>query len=71
VLAIGNTSWPGQGKDPKSLALIEASVNIHVEVKIVKCSSSLSFVLLYSSKEGYQECWGLSHMGGEGASEPL
>jgi hypothetical protein len=40
VFAVGNTSWSREGKDPKSLGLIEASANIHVEVKTVKCSSS-------------------------------
>jgi hypothetical protein len=29
-----------RGKDPKSLWLIEASVNVMVEVKIVKCYPS-------------------------------
>jgi hypothetical protein len=40
VLAVGNTNWSGEGKDPKSLGLIEASANIRVEVKTVKCSPS-------------------------------
>jgi hypothetical protein len=31
----------GREKDPKSLKLIEASVNIAVEVKTVKCSPPL------------------------------
>jgi hypothetical protein len=39
VLAVGNTSWSGE--DPKSLRLLEASANIYVEVKTVKCSLAL------------------------------
>jgi hypothetical protein len=31
----------GRGKDPKSLGLIEASANIVVEVRTVKCSPAL------------------------------
>jgi hypothetical protein len=37
VLAVGSTNR-SRGEDPKSLGLIEASVNIAVEVKTVKCS---------------------------------
>jgi hypothetical protein len=28
VLVVGGTSWPGEGEDPKSLEVIEASANI-------------------------------------------
>jgi hypothetical protein len=35
VLAVGNTCWSGEGKDPDSLGLIGASANISVEVKTV------------------------------------
>jgi hypothetical protein len=52
-----------RGKDPKSLGLIEASVNIVVEEKTVKCLPPLPEVLdvsIYSLKESLQVCRGLS-----------
>jgi hypothetical protein len=57
VLVVGNTSWSGYGEDPKSLGMIEASVNISVEVKNREVFSSLSEALgscIYSLKEGSQ-----------------
>jgi hypothetical protein len=44
-----------RGKDPKSLRLIEASANVVVEVKTVKCSPTPLkpwTVHIYSLKEG-------------------
>jgi hypothetical protein len=48
----------GRGKDPKSLGLIEASANIVVEEKTVKCSPCLPEAVdcpIYSLKEDCQE----------------
>jgi hypothetical protein len=64
----------GRGKDPKSLGLIEASANIIMKVKTMKCSPALSEALdvsIYSLKEDLQEHWGLSHMGEEVWSSPV
>lgn len=72
MLAIGSTSWSGEGKDPKSLGLIEASANIIVEVKTMKCSPQPEAldVSIYSLKEGLQERRGLSRMGEEAWPSP-
>jgi hypothetical protein len=73
VLAVGNTSLAGEGKDPKSLGLIEASTNIVVEAKPVKCSPILTEAQdssIYSLEEGCQERRGLSHMGEEACPSP-
>jgi hypothetical protein len=72
VIAVGNTRWSGEGTDPKSLELIEASANISVEVKTVKFFSLPKALgsSIYSLKEGYQQRRGLSHMGEEVRPSP-
>jgi hypothetical protein len=52
--------------------MIEASANISVEVKTVKCSLLLEALgsSTYSLKEGYQERHGLSCMGEETCPDP-
>jgi hypothetical protein len=73
VLAVGNTNLVGEGKDPKSLGLIEASVNIDVVAKTVKCSPLLPKALdssICTLEEGCQERWGLSHTEEEACPSP-
>jgi hypothetical protein len=53
----------GRGTDPKSLGLNEASANIIVEVKTMKClSPAWSPECLYLLPEGLQERQGFSRM---------
>jgi hypothetical protein len=73
VLAVGSTSWSGEGKDPKSLGLIEASANIVVKVKTMKSLSAFPKAMdasIYSLKEGLQERRSLSRMGEEAWTNP-
>jgi hypothetical protein len=62
VLVVGGTSWSRDGVNPKSLRMIEASVNIGRGEQSVKCVVPLPLEALdssfYSLKEGIQEYQG-------------